>query len=127
MITTKVLCDWLQGSGTAVHLIPGLDMPDKPDRLGMVSRGPGGRAGEHEGTLDRGTFTIRFRGLPTDQEMPELDAHHLRLWVERTPVPVELGVQSLWPSGPPYPLPGPDSGRRYESVATYMYLVSTDI
>lgn len=129
MITTKALCDWLAPFVPLVSFDVGPDLPDKPDRAAAVTRGPGGR-NEMEGAVDRGTFTVRMRGPIRDSETPELDLQDLRMAVEATPFPLEIGghaVISLWPSGPSYPLPGPDSGRRYEFVQVFNLQVSTDI
>jgi hypothetical protein len=113
--------------GVSVDVGP--DLPDKPDRAAAVTRGPGGRV-EHEGLVDRGSFTVRMRGPIRDSETPELDLTALRNAVEATSFPLELGghaVVSIWPSGPSYPLPGPDNGRRYEFVQVFNLQVSTDI
>lgn len=128
MITTEALRGWLAGSLPAVHWVVGPDLPDKPDRAAAVTRGPGGNV-TNEGILDRGTFTVRMRGLPTKSDMPELDLHELRGYVERFAFPHEVGehaIVSCWSNGPPYPLPGPDNGRRYEFVQTFIVLVSND-
>lgn len=128
MITTKALRDWLAGSLPDVHWVVGPDLPDKPDRAAAVTRGPGGNT-TNEGILDRGTFTVRARGLPLSDDGPEMDLHALRSFVENHPYPHEVGghgVTSCWSSGPPYPLPGPDNGRRYEFVQTFIILVSND-
>lgn len=129
MITTRSLTDWLAPVLPAVEFDVGPDLPDKPDRAAAVTRGPGGR-NEMEGALDRGTFTVRMRGPIRDSERPELDLTTLRNWIEAHPFPAEIGghgVISVWPAGPSFPLPGPDSGRRYEFVQTFVLQVSTDI
>jgi hypothetical protein len=128
VITTVALRDWLDGLTTIpVHVGP--DMPDKPDRVLMVARGPGGRV-EMEQLAELGSFTVRARGLPTRSDQPEQDLAALRLAVMTHVGQVELdghAILSVWPSGPWYPLPGPDSGRRYEFVQVFQYKVSTDI
>jgi hypothetical protein len=129
MITTEALRDWLAPMVPDVKFEAGPDMPDKPDRAAMITRGPGGRS-EMESLLELGSFTVRMRGLPTRISMPEQDLGTLRTAIEATPFPLELGghaIVSIWPSGPWYPLPGPDSGRRYEFVQVFQYKVSTDI
>lgn len=129
MITTKALADWLAPALTEVKFDVGPDLPDKPDRAAAVNRGPGGR-NEMEGLVDRGTFIVRLRGPILDSERPELDLTALRAWIEAHPFPADVGghaVISIWPSGPSYPLPGPDLGRRFEFVQVFNLQVSTDI
>lgn len=129
MITTKALADWIRPMLPLVKIEIGPDMPDKPDRAAIVTRGPGGRV-EMEGLVDRGTFTVRMRGPIRDSETPELDLEDLRMAIEALPFPLEIGghaIISIWSSGPSYPLPGPDSGRRYEFVQVFNVQVSTDI
>lgn len=129
MITTKGLRDWLAPMIPAVFVGIGPEMPDKPDRAAIVTRGPGGRI-EMEGVQARSTFTVRMRGPIRDSETPELDLEDLRLAIEGARFPLEIGghaILSVWPSGLPYPLPGPDSGRRYEFVQVFNLQTSTDI
>lgn len=129
MISTRSIKDWLAAAHPEIHWGVGPDLPDKPDRAAVVTRGPGGR-NEMEGLIDRGTFTIRMRGKPKNDEMPELDLEDIKMRIEATPFPLDLGghsIISIWSAGPSYPLPGPDSGLRYEFVQTMNLQVSTDI
>lgn len=130
MITTEALASWLSGLvPDGPKVVVGPDMPDKPDHIMMVARGPGGRS-EMEQISESGTLTIRARGLPTRSAMPELDLDELRAAIAEIVGQIDFGrhaILSIWPSGPWYPLPGPDSGRRYEFVQVFQYKTSTDI
>jgi hypothetical protein len=129
VITTEALSDWIRPMVPDVYVSAGADIPDKPDRAMAISRGPGGRV-EMEQLAELGSFTVRARGLPTRQSMPEVDLATLRREIQSIVGQIELdghAILSVWPSGPWYPLPGPDSGRRYEFVQVFQYKVSTDI
>lgn len=129
MITTEDIRAWLAPILPSVQFGVGPDLPDKPDRAAAVTRGPGG-AREMEHAVERGTFTVRLRGPIADSKTPELDLEDLTLAIEGMAFPREIGrhaVISIWPSGPSYPLPGPDSGRRYEFVQVFNLQTSTDI
>lgn len=131
MITTRAILRLLESmcEDMGVSWEIGSEMPSKPDRLALITRGPGGRT-EMEGLIDRGTFTIIMRGRPTDDEQPELDLEDIRLRMEAARYPIEVGnhsIISMWPAGPSYPLPNPDNGRRFSYVQTINLQVSTDI
>lgn len=129
MITTAALVEWFDAMLPDVTVLVGPDLPDKPDRAAAVTRGPGGRS-EMQALLERGTITIRMRGKATRSDQPELDLEQLRYEIEHAVMPREFGdhaIVSIWPSGPWYPLPGPDSGRRYEFIQVFNYMTSTDI
>lgn len=123
MITTAALVTFMRPFIPAEYKFVGssAELPDKPDLAVALSRTPGGRE-EMEGLQDRGGFTLRFRGRPTDTEGPEEAIIATRIALSRTVIPVEIGpwlIRSVWPSGPSYPLPGPDSGRRFEYVQVF--------
>lgn len=132
MITTPQFIAWLETLAPTLvfyqkHASP---LPDKPDRLVMVTRSPG--AGETmDGLFDQPSFSARIRGTAHDPSTAEADAILLDKLARSASLPALVGdswVTSVIRLGGLGPLPGtPDSGHRSEWVATWIVTASTNM
>lgn len=132
MITTLAFISWLQELAPSLRIYEkhAAPLPDKPDRLVMVTRAPG--AGETmDGLFDQPSFTARVRGTAHDPTTAESDAILLDSLVRGAALPALFGdtwVTSIIRFGGLGPLPGtPDSGHRTEWLVTWIVTGSTNM
>lgn len=132
MIRHRDFVAWLKviAPGLAYYEKNAAPLPDKPDRVVMITRTPG--AGESmDGLFDQPGFSCRVRGAAHDPESAEDDAIMLDQAVRSAILPALIGdswVTSIIRFGGLGPLPGtPDTGHRTEWVATYIVTASTNL
>lgn len=132
MILTSQFTAWLRQQCPTLkfHEGYGSPLPDKPDRLVIVTRSPG--PGETmDGLFDRPAFICRTRGSIRDPGSAEMDAMTLDNGIRRASIPMLLGdswVTSAIRLGGLGPIAGtPDNGLRYEWIGTYILTASTNL
>lgn len=132
MMTTTDFISWLKSLAPSLTFLdrPASPLPDKPDRLVMVTRLPG--VGETmDGLFDRPLFSVRVRGPAMAPGTVEADAILLDAAIRSAALPAVIGdswVTSIIRFGGLGPMPGtPDTGQRSEWVASYIATASTNL
>lgn len=135
--TNADACAWLKSLSplladtNLVAVFPGPYVADMPDRIVTVTEVPGPGL-KHEGALDDKAYQLRSRGMAGSFE----DAQELANFIDQKVLgnsgAAEIGERRIVTvrrlGGAPTTVPGsPDTGRRWEFLATYMMTVNTDL
>lgn len=133
-LVSEDVITWLKLQATEldqIEMSPGPNVADTPDQLVTVTSVPGPGLGM-DGLLDMRAFQLRCRGPQFDHPQAARMSSFVDKVVLQADFPVEVGpyriVEVRRLGGGPSPVPGtPDSGNRYEYLATYLFTVTTDL